>query len=84
MIMRKSIQYLNKALELAVKDRDTLNARLDKYINVDTNKSSEIAENLKMRKDGYNINDEITKQVDLDVAISELEMIIFFEERRHE
>ncbi len=81
--MRKlSISYLEKALRLAEKDLEELSTEMNYYLHVDTGNREEIDRYLKMHRAGYDLCKETERQVDIEMAIADLKILLFWEKRK--
>lgn len=79
--MKKKLYYLQKALDLARKDLKVIDDRINKYLHVDTTDRKAIHEWLENHKNGYDLGDIITKKVDIEIAIGDLNNIIYIHSR---
>lgn len=82
-----SIQYIEKALEIAERDKEKIQKKLDEYLHVDTGSKESIDRYFELRDGGYDLCAESSKIVDIEIAIQNLHNHIFLLKRnlnRHE
>ena len=79
---KNKLHYIRVALAAAQKDLEQVKSRLEKWLHVDASDPAQIIEWLENHKNGYTSEEDISLQIEIEGAISELKNIIWREEYR--
>ena len=79
---KKAIAYIEQALEIAKKERDQIVRVLEEHAHVAIENKQSIDAWFKRHESGYDIGEEISKQVEIEIAIGDIERLLYFERRR--
>lgn len=76
------LYYLIQAQKMAELDLKEVKERIDRWVHVDTEDRAAIDEWLENHRKGYNGDEDIKKQVEIEFALQELSTTIYLEKRR--